>query len=1139
MGEMFPILRIFFLLMLMNHSEAESHRNTSQDLPPELQKIVEEVIAGKYLNAFLDMLHFQSTNMWTTDLLNKIMAYFHAQNIVMTYSNLQVSIKNYLENLLYHPKVLLSEFRQMNHHHFQTAMKYLFGNRQHHLELGNIVIDLAGIREKIFQSPGGNRTLFLITLEKCFLTLNTAECVDILSQILRASSIAYLQVHTITRLPEDLQEGAFRNLSTVFRDLYDRITANAQRALYDWMTRILQKSYNTSDLENSTSWVSAENMWILGRYMVHLPLEEIRKINPDEMSFFISYDNATKQLDTVYDITPELAQAFLERINASGFDMRNTSTLYRLGLLVCFYDDLEEMDANVARILLHQMIKCNQLRGFQADVRKLKSQLLDVAMQNQTLNDTLGSLSDAVVGLTTIQLESLSPEAVQTAIQTLNQVSGWAKSQTMILSSKYLMYEKVLWFHNISQMGALVTGISTHSFHNMNPKELTQITRGTPAQHVSDLSPAQQQGILRKIIASTELLPVLADLQGAFFKEVSLFDLWKEEGFNSSLVKEKELRPSQALFLYELLSKKSSPSDLLSISQLVKGVTCWQIENMSTMSFLNIFSLFEKNLHLLSPYQINCLAWKFWSVSNESIPPYLLAVLPAEYLESITGSLCAPFVASLGKVELDHLIINMQKKKVILEKVQDCLNGSVVDEYDIDLLGNLICHLPPAFICEGVSMETVAAALHRFGQCQHLSYEHKTEIERRLTELHGTPRNWTAETTQDSGPYIALLPKAELDILVEKFPDIISEIASKASGPVPPSEELLLAQFEFVCKSSVPVKALNSTPDCADITAPSSDEIIKLSEANMFWSVQELICMDPGTFAKAVELLGSVGGFNVSQLIALKEKAQQVWGPLTSWKSYHIVSLGRIATALNETEIGALDLSSIDTIAALSQQTEWNPIQAKSILEGFLEDSGQAMDTLKSFDLAGLGAVLCVLNSTEIASINTVEFSAVVARIGSLPCDANVLNGFKKKVESVFGIATEWNSSVLQEVGTIAAGLNEEELKALDKELMPYFQSAAIKRIPGEMFKELSPEQIGNLGPENAAMVTTSQRQHLNELQLQSLQLALDGARTSIQEVLFGESTIRPTYTSILNSAPSPCSLSLWCVAVFIFHPTS
>lgn len=49
----------------------------------------------------------------------------------------------------------------------------------------------------------------------------------------------------------------------------------------------------------------------------------------------------------------------------------NVFLLYRLGLLVCFYDDLEQMDAAVARTLLHQMIKCNQLRGFQAEVHEV------------------------------------------------------------------------------------------------------------------------------------------------------------------------------------------------------------------------------------------------------------------------------------------------------------------------------------------------------------------------------------------------------------------------------------------------------------------------------------------------------------------------------------------------------------------------------------------------------------------------------------------------------------------------------------------------------------------------------------------------------------------------------------------------
>uniref|UniRef100_A0ACB8FKT0 Uncharacterized protein n=1 Tax=Sphaerodactylus townsendi TaxID=933632 RepID=A0ACB8FKT0_9SAUR len=919
----------------------------------------------------------------------------------------------------------------------------------------------------------------------------------------------------------------------VFKDLSDRMTANARsEALYEWMTQILQKkSYSAmAESENSTSWVSAENLWILGRYMVHLPLEEIRNINSNEMRLFISYDNATKQLDTVYDITPSLAQAFLERINASGFDMRNM-----LGLLVCFYDDLEQMDAVVARVLLHQMIKCSQLRGFQAGIHKLKSRLLDIATQNQTLNNTLGSLSDAVVGLTASQLDSLSPEAVHNAISTLNQVSGWARSQLVILASKYLAYEKAFSFHNISQMGALVTGISAESFHSMSPKELSQVVRGTLAQHASDLSPAQQQGILRKMVASADLVSVIADIQGPFFAEVSLFDLYKE-GFNSSVVKDKELRPSQALFLYELLSRKTPPFDLLSIVQLVKGVTCRHIESMSTISFLNVFKVFEKNLHLLSPYQISCLAWKFWLLSNVSIPPYLLSVLPSEHLESVRGSLCIPFVTSLGKVELDRLILNEHKKKTVLQRVQECLNGSLVDEYDIDLLGNLICHLPAALICDGISLETLVTALHQFRLCRQLSHEQKLEIKHRLIEIYGSPRNWTAETTQDSGPFIGLLPKAELSVLVEKFPDTILKIASKTTGPIPPTEDLLLAQFESVRNS---IRAPDESTDCTEVSEPTLDEIIKLSEANVFWSVPELGCMNPETFAKTVELLGSVGGFRAPQLTALKEKAKQAWGPLPDWKSYHVVSLGRIATVLNETEIGELDLSSVDTVAALSQQMEWDPLQARSILQGFLEDSGQTVDTLRSFELAGLGAILCSLNFTEIAAINPLEFSTVVARIGSLLCSVSVLKEFKKKAESVFGAVAGWNRAVLQEIGTISAGLNEGELKALDKELMPYFQPVAIKCLPDEMFKKFSPEQIAHLGPENAAVVTETQRQQLNDSQLQSLHLALDGARTTIQDAPLGESTATPTYTPALSGSPFSYSFSFWACALFTFCAAS
>ncbi|XP_070940331.1 otoancorin isoform X4 [Macaca nemestrina] len=1051
-----PTTYSLFLFLFLSHGVSSyTVPNSRQDLHPLLQKMAEEIIDGSYLNALLDLIQFQSSHVWTDDLSHRVLAYLNSRNVAFTISSLQAAVGNHLEQRLHQPQKLLEDLRKTDAQQFRTAMKCLLEDKKDRLDLKDIIIDLGEIRERALQSPGVNRSLFLITLERCFQVLNSLECVEILGKVLRGSSGSFLQPDITERLPRDLREDAFKNISAVFKDLYDKTSAHSQRALYSWMSGILQTSSNATD--DSVSWVTAENLWILGRYMVHLSFEEIMRISPIEIGLFISYDNATKQLDTVYDITPELAQAFLERISSSNFNMRNTSTIHRLGLLVCFYDDLELLDATVAQVLLHQMIKCSHLSGFQAGVQKLKAELLDIATENQTLNETLGSLSDAVVGLTYSQLESLSPEAVHGAISTLSQVSGWAKSQVIILSAKYLAHEKVLSFYNVSQMGALLAGVSTQAFCSMNCKDLSQVLRSAVSQYLSDLSPAQQQGILSKMVEAGDTASGIVEIQGAFFKEVSLFDLRRQPGFNSTVLKDKELGRSQALFLYELLLKTTRrPEELLSAGQLVKGVTCSHIDAMSTDFFLAHFQDFQNNFALLSPYQDN----------------------------------------------------------------------SIADEYTVDIMGNLLCHLPAAIIDRGISPRAWATALHGLRDCPDLNPKQKAAVRLKLLGQYGLPQHWTAETTKDLEPFLVLFSGDELSSIATKFPEILLQAASKMARTLPP-KEFLWAVFGSVRNSSDKIPNADPMPGCHGVAAPSSDDIFKLAEANACWALKDLRCMEEDTFIRTVELLGAVQGFSRPQLMTLKEKAIQVWDMPSYWREHHIASLGRIALALNESELEQLNLSSIDTVAFLTQQTEWSPRQAESILQGFLDDSGYNIQDLKSFHLVGLGATLCAINITEIPLIKISEFRVVVARIGTLLCSTHVLAEFKRKAEVVFGDPTEWTSPVLQELGTIAAGLTKAELRMLDKDLMPYFQPSAIKCLPDEIFKELSAEQIASLGPENAAAVTHAQRRRLSPLQLQSLQQALDGAKThSWQDA---PASAGPTRTSSSRSpAGAPLSWDLW-----------
>lgn len=58
---------------------------------------------------------------------------------------------------------------------------------------------------------------------------------------------------------------------------------------------------------------------------------------------------------------------------------------------------------------------------------------------------------------------------------------------------------QVLSFYNVSQMGVLLAGVGTQAFHAMDRRDLVQLLRSTVSLHVSDLSPAQQHGVLSKV----------------------------------------------------------------------------------------------------------------------------------------------------------------------------------------------------------------------------------------------------------------------------------------------------------------------------------------------------------------------------------------------------------------------------------------------------------------------------------------------------------------------------------------------------------------------------------------------------------------------------------------------------------------
>ena len=62
---------------------------------------------------------------------------------------------------------------------------------------------------------------------------------------------------------------------------------------------------------------------------------------------------------------------------------------------------------------------------------------------------------------------------------------------------------------------------------------------------------------------------------------------------------------------------------------------------------------------------------------------------------------------------------------------------TIADEYAVDILGNLLCHLPAAVIRRGLSPRAWATALHGLRDCLDLSPQQKAAVRLRLLEQHG------------------------------------------------------------------------------------------------------------------------------------------------------------------------------------------------------------------------------------------------------------------------------------------------------------------------------------------------------------------------------------------------------------------
>ncbi|KAG5854344.1 hypothetical protein ANANG_G00036830 [Anguilla anguilla] len=170
--------------------------------------------------------------------------YLLHRNASLSMERITSILGDYQSSLIEDPQFLVSEISSLDILQFTTVLHLLFAGRKEQTVLINIDFDV--MKASLEDSPGGNRSLFAVAREKCVSALREGFCVDLMGTLLGLSNGEFVEEDFISDLPIDLSDNAFRNLTAVFKDLYDMFSVTTQKAIYKWITQGLQKTSKSS-----------------------------------------------------------------------------------------------------------------------------------------------------------------------------------------------------------------------------------------------------------------------------------------------------------------------------------------------------------------------------------------------------------------------------------------------------------------------------------------------------------------------------------------------------------------------------------------------------------------------------------------------------------------------------------------------------------------------------------------------------------------------------------------------------------------------------------------------------------------------------------------------------------------------------
>ncbi|ESO89216.1 hypothetical protein LOTGIDRAFT_229110 [Lottia gigantea] len=321
-------------------------------------------------------------------------------------------------------------------------------------------------------------------------------------------------------------------------------------------------------------------------------------------------------------------------------------------------------------------------------------------------------------------------------------------------------------------------------------------------------------------------------------------------------------------------------------------------------------------------------------------------------------------------------------------------------------------------------------------------------------------------------------------------------------------------------------------------------EIQSVGEAFSGATISEILAIEDSEFLVCISHLGTLSGWSTEQLTTLYNRTTQLQGDACDISETMIVDMGSIVLGMKVGDISCLNFTTDDLIVALGIPSTWSTEQLSELASTVSVRRNTSIADLTADDLTNLRHILCGYDASELNNINAEALRDCGAQLGTLSgdlCSTEHIYALADKASETngYGNVSNWDASILSELGIIAAGLSGDKLSSLSTSSLEGLSSSAIPFIQSSALAAMSPDQFIAFSESQANSITPTQRNALSAEQQNSIDLAPYGDEVNPNATMASTTIEPPSGTGshdaveVMNVVLS-ITMGLLCLCLFL-----